>query len=828
MKTPKDFQTTDTAYGYLVGKYSAYITAKAKLNGGYRTGDFFVSPEDFLLKIKELFKQGVGTNVYNNPILFLDQINKQGTPTDYFTHPNTANHLWGDLKNTVGDVEVISIDFLNFVDPTIEIKEKWKQSIQVATGIKPNNVEFVKLSSRNNVFARATYRASGHLLKFEICLPGPVWHDVTFNHAIVEGIPVFVDISLKAMGEMYDSLKVNIVEGEININELPGTEAAQKLKKAFMKQTEKTFTLYGSLDSVYSSALFNYLAIKYSDNVKWMLNPLTSMSNAVACLVMEAFDPKADGEALNKILGTETTDKFLTFNVIDSPDLPSMTIHDFNTRSQFIEKLPLFGFYPIQTGFINIGASSDFDKNSLSGVCTFIAPESLLFGPVIEQGGHLKVIDTSITVTSKILDTFVFPRNMYVSEIEQKIEDHKKELPKDMPLTEEVPYVFPSNRNRSNKYMFADTRTNSYNESFMSRNVKRTGSFELYQISQIIHDNPEYNVKSLRISSGMLREDLTRHYPLTGAKVQIKLGTHAYHDSLQALYREAFLGSKDYDSISYVVIPEDDGRYLHGALTTKTKCFCGLTLEDHKKTLCAYTENSLYMATNSDHKDISIAFFESLRILASNGYVFNNALEVKLLYCETILKDLIGNKVKYTTSAEEAKKVVKIISDVTTIIDYPIRVTNCDEKVIALCNVVDYASDPFDSENSTKTPSMHELMGLDEDGLLNAAKLYTLPCYENNSVTMNITNTPLMIYLLKYGKDLTFSQYYHSPSNNQEALVNALKLMTVHDLCRFAYIAVTSKPRNALYYSSAPTDKLIIDVVSKIYDDFNSQPYYKL
>ena len=223
MKTPKDFQTADTAYGYLVGMYSAYITAKAKLNGGYRTGGFFASPENFLLKIKELFKQGVGTNVYNNPILFLDQINKQGTPTDYFTHPNTANHLWGDLKNTVGDVEVISIDFMNFVDPTIEIKEKWKQSIQVATGIKPNNVEFVKLSSRNNVFARATYRASGHLLKFEICLPGPVWHDVTFNHAIVEGIPVFVDISLKAMGEMYDSLKVNIVEGELNINELPGT-----------------------------------------------------------------------------------------------------------------------------------------------------------------------------------------------------------------------------------------------------------------------------------------------------------------------------------------------------------------------------------------------------------------------------------------------------------------------------------------------------------------------------------------------------------------------------------------------------------------------------
>jgi hypothetical protein len=95
-------------------------------------------------------------------------------------------------------------------------------------------------------------------------------------------------------------------------------------------------------------------------------------------------------------------------------------------------------------------------------------------------------------------------------------------------------------------------------------------------------------------------------------------------------------------------------------------------------------------------------------------------------------------------------------------------------------------------------------------------------------VTMNITNTPLMIYLLKYGKDLTFSQYYHSPSNNQEALVNALKLMTVHDLCRFASNDNISKTRNVQCYSSVPTDKPIIDVVSKIYDEFNSQPHYKL
>lgn len=818
MKHPKSFPSAESAYGMLKGMYNAYITTKAKLQSSYRFGSFFTDPDSLLLKIKELYNQGVAKNVYDNPILFLDQINKQGSPTDYFTHPNTANHMWSDLKKTVGDVEVVEVDFLNFVDPTISVRENWKQSIQAATGIKPANVDFVKLSTRHNVFAKATYRASGHLLKFEICLPGPVWHDVTFNHDIVEGIPVHIDLPLKAIGEMYDNLKLNLKEGEMNIEEMPNTASAQKHKMDFMKQTEKTFTLYGSLDSPYVSQLFNFLAIKYSDNVKWLLNPLTSTVNAIACLVMESFDRKTDGAKLNKSIGSDNISKYLLFTVIDSPELPSLTLHDFSSRSQFIDKISLYGFFPTWQGFRAAESSSYFDKSSLNGLCTFIAPESLLFGPVIEKEGHLKVIDTSITVTSKILDTFVFPKNMYESdkELASIVTSTSEEL------HENKQSLFKS-RDRSNKYMFADTRT-AYMPSSMD--FTNHGFFEMFQVTQIIHDNPEYNVKTLRMSSGMMRNDITRHYPLTGAKVQVKLGTHAYHDSLAEMYKEAFLGSKDYDNISYTVIPEEDGRYLHGSVTPKTKCHCGLPLEDHKKTLCPFTESSSFVATGAEHKDLSVTFFETLRTLSNNGFVFNNALELKLIYCEIIFKDLIDNKIKYTTTVEGASMVVSMLINTTAVIEYPIRVTGCDEKVLKLCSATPY-EDAFISltESTLRLPSLKEMMSYTEDELLIAAALYTLPCYENDSVTLNITNTPLMLYLLKYGKDLTYSQYYHSPSNNQEALIKALKLMVVHDLNRFASINTSSELKNALYLGSSSS---IVEMVSKIYDDFNSQPFYQL
>lgn len=760
-KVTMHLPTQDANYGRMYGKYVANVQAGAQVSIGLTGHRFLETADALLLEIKRMYGKGTGSSYYNNPVLYLDQINKQGTPVDYFTHPNTANHLWGETANIVGDAEVIKIDYLNFVDPTIAIVENWKQQVKEVTGIRPALMEFLTRNTKTNLYARATYRASGHLLKFEICLPGPVWHDVTFNHALFAGLPVYSEIFTKALVNYFDTFKQPMDQQVNHLYVDQHTEEVKKANQQYFKELDTTFTLYGMVSSPFMNSLFMYLARKYSSTVKFLMNPITSGINVLACLAMEEFDPVKDKVLLDKTragFGSVLDNKkLMSFVCLDSPDMPSLLMDDFNERIDFLNALPQMGFLSSSVNG-SMQKSHTFGKWNINGDQTFISPNSLLFGPVLDKSCHFKVIDTSIDVVSTIVDSIAYIKSCY---------KHPEQVVAQIKGTNQDP----------NSPDFVSGNWGSFPDSYkyQSENSSRHDSshFAMVHLTKVVHENPEYAKKSLWFSNGALYDDVTRHYPLKNAKVKIKLGVTPYGSEYKEIYKAAFNTPIDYDSHSYTVEPSEDGRYLHGAITGKTQCVCGMTFDEHKSTFCAFSEGLFEFSTGPN--DFTIMLWEAIKARIESGYIFSNGIELNVFRNKVAWDYLQANRQEFTTTNEGADMAITIL----TIGDRPmfsvVRAYGDIEKLIPYCYNMD--TKPKDKErqyNFRPLKKTSVLLSMTQEQLLEEIKLDE-NSYSNGSIVINGSRPALLIYILKYTQGVYLSQYLTMPGNlTEQTLKNVL------------------------------------------------------
>ena len=748
-KTILQLPSIDATYGNQYGRYVANIQAASQTTPSHTSIQFLQVAEVILADMKKMYKRGVGTNFYNNPVRYLDQINKQGSPVDYFTHPNTANHLWGNIANIVGDAEVIKMDYMNFVDPTVSIVENWKQQVKEVTGIQPAKMEFLARTTKTNLYARATYRASGHLMKFEICLPGPVWHDVTFNHALFAGLPVYSEIFTKAMVNYFDAFK-QPMDGAINhlVVDQHSNEAKQATQQ-FFKEIDQTFTLYGMVSSPITNTLFMYLARKYSSTVKFLMNPITSGISVLACMAMEEFDPVKDKQFFEKsrpVFGSAFDEgtKLMSFVCLDSPDMPSLLMNDFNERIDFLNALPQMGFMS-GSRLVSMQKCTSFSKLNINGDQTFISPSSLLFGPVIDKSCHFKIIDTSIDIVSVIVDSFATIRNSY-RDSEQQIPSFKGT--KLDPLSAD--YV------GGDWGYFPD----SYRQQSGDPVVSGSSYFTMIHLTKTVHENPEFVKDGLWFSSGPLYEDVVRHYPLKNTKVKIKLGVTPYGNELNEVYRAAYNTPIDYDSHSYIVEPSEDGRYLHGAITGKTQCVCGKSFDEHKDVFCAFSEG--LFDYNDGSSDFKVMLWKAIRAKIDSGYVFSNGVELNLFRSKTAWEYLQANRQAFTSTKEGADKAMAIFMPAERSMYTVVRAYGNIESLIPYCTNLDAPVDETASKeiqySFRKMTRTSVLLAMSQEQLLEEIKL-DKNSYLNGSIVINANRPALLIYILRYTQGVRLSQF---------------------------------------------------------------------
>lgn len=782
--TENGFPSPIATYGMYYGRYVNAVINSAIFKGRYRDGAYPVNITGLLNTLKTLFDQGVGTNLYKNPVRFLDKLKKQGKPCSYFSHPNTLNHLWSGPKTTTGDLEVLEIDYNNFVDPTVSMVEKWRAQTQAVTGIKANSIDMLVTNIGHSLFARATYLVSGHLQKFEICLPGNVWHDVTFNYGIIDHLPVFTDFTTKADADFFSAFKKPLDPdgGTQFISVDPESDAVIKASEQYEKLMNKTFTLYGTLEATDVSVGFMFVSAKYSATDLVLKNPITTSFNSTACIAMEQFDQVKDKEIFDKLYGTKIISRHLCFKVIDSPDMAPHLFEDFVERKEFLKELPKYGFISYVSNGYSYYVAKSYGPENIGSHCSIVAPNTMLFGSVIDTNDSIKVIDTSIKVVSKILDTFVIPRNMVN---QQKPEQY----------SEEVKQYYANN---SGLFLqFPDLPSEGVPR-------KRTqgdpiGAFDMYQITQNQHPEERFRNKSIRYSTGALQNEVVRHYPLTNANVSVQLAVQSYGSKLPDIYEAAFSTSMDYDRYAYTVMPEDDGTYLHGALTTQTKCICGRTIEDHIQQSCEYSEGEWKLSNYRSNNVVAIYFLSNLRDEITKGNTkFNNIVEINFLWLETALSYLLDIRTAALTDSKVAsvvKEIFMLASDLTLpsiciygeIEELKAFTRQKDEPIV-------YYSFRSVMSKEDEIPDVESIFSMTKRKLgeyLKASK-NPKPLLLGDKIIATSDNYEFIVYLLKYVRGVRISQFF-----TKEASFKSGSLLDDRKL-RQAIMATITHPLNVL------------------------------
>lgn len=811
------FPGTTVTYGTYYGKYVNAVINAAVFRGRYRDGAFPISIDDILKTIKGLYDKGIGVKFYKNPVRFLDQLAKQGKPCSYFSHPNTRNHLWNGLKTTMGDFEVFDIDYTNFVVPSTAVVEKWKEQTQSVTGIKANSIDILVTGVSRTVFARATYLVSGHLQKFEICLPGKVWHDVTFNYGIIDNLPVFTEMSSKADADFFETFNQPLVqEGGAQILSVdPDSEAVVKASKEYEKTINKTFTLYGTLDATQVSEAFMYLSEKYSNTEDYLKNPITSGSNCIACIAMERYDPVEDKKIFDKVYGTDRITRHLVFKVIDTPDMSQYLFDQYVERKEFLKQLPSYGFVSHAAYGHNSQVTKGFSIDDINSHCSFIAPNTMLFGTVLPAKDSIKVIDTSISVVSKVLDTFIIPRRMVNYQLPENQPQEVKEF------LEKHPKTWIS---------FPDLKLNP---TFLSSSDKSHAAFEMYQITQIEHEQERFRNKAIRYSSGSLTNNFIRHYPFSGARVKVMLGVMPFGSTPDKVYEAAHSESMNYDQYSYSVLPEEDGRYLHGALTADSLCICGKSIKDHTDHYCPYTEGELKLYSYNSNNKVALYFLEYLRyaIDSTETPKPNNVVDVNLIWMGTALMYLIENR-KVAMTDKKIAETVKSIFMLSSELTLPnLCVYGETEQLRAFT----WSSDD-DSGISVYYPQTGGEKEIpDVEGILNMSQrqlekyLSTSskqkPQIIDGKIIVTQDNYEFIVYLLKYVKGgIRISQYFTQKARfgsihgeNDSYLRKSIMRMISHPLN-----ILQSSPRLMNFFNGHPyDDSLIHKAIETLYTELD-------
>lgn len=778
------FPSPIASYGMFYGRYVNSVINSAIFKGRYRDGAYPVNITDLLDTLKTLFDRGVGTNLYKNPVRFLDKLEKQGTPCSYFSHPNTLNHLWSGPKTTTGDLEVLEIDYNNFVDPTIPMVEKWKAQTQAVTGIKANSIDMLVTNIGHALFARATYLVSGHLQKFEICLPGNVWHDVTFNYGIIDHLPVFTDFTTKADADFFSAFKMPIdPEGGTQfISVDPESDAVIKASEHYKKLMNKTFTLYGTLDATDTSVSFMFVSAKYSATDLVLKNPITTSFNSTACIAMEQFDQVKDKEIFDKLYGNKIISRHLCFKVIDSPDMAPHLFEDYVERKEFLKELPKYGFISYVSNGYSAQVVKSYRPESIGSHCSFVAPNTMLFGSVIDTKDSIKVIDTSINVVSKILDTFVIPRGLTNR---QKPEQYTEEVKQFLADNSGLFLQFPDLPGG------AAPTTNKQGDPL--------GAFDMYQITQNQHTEERFRNKSIRYSTGALLSDVVRHYPLTNANVSVQLAVQPYGAKLPDIYEAAFSTSMDYDRYEYTVLPETDGTYLHGALTPQTKCICGRTIEDHIQQSCEFSEGEWKLSSYRSNNVVAIHFLTNLRDEITKGNTkFNNIVEINFLWLETALSYLLDIRTAALIDPKVAavvKEIFMLASDLTL---PSICIYGEIEELKAFTRQKDepIVYDSFRSlmSKEDEIPDVESIFSMTKRKLgeyLKASKK-TKPLLLGDKIIATSDNYEFIVYLLKYVRGVRISQFFTKEASFKSGnMLNDSKL-------REAIMATITHPLNVL------------------------------
>lgn len=611
--------TTNDIYAIHVGAYYAATSIKtmmAETLGGKHPINRDITA---INRIGELLRSNPEiTRFYDCPTLFLSALYSTPRQPDYFTHPNTKNHMWGEFKETFNGFEMAKVSGVDFVDPTPVFKKSWSKELLNITGYVGTTMQFTKISLQTTLFGRATYRASGQLIKFEICLPNNLWIDVSYNFDLVEFLPasiyvtpsIFAEIAEEKTGESLNDQYNNSNRIDITID---GTN-----QKRISEGLARTISVIGTVRLRDRNFVYNYMLCRYSDNPYFLDNPITNEEQLCAMLLMND-DSSNITKYVNEKKIYDEPNKPMEFKVIDVAGLNTACLGMSEIKSELLSKLRFHGLNSYHCDLMpsthtqSMKKFTELSVDEIYGIRSALIPESVMFG-LNKTTDHIKIIDTSINLAMEVefSITYLCPdRDKLITSRYNNLVAYKPNKPG------EYNYIFPDTEleNITNATTDGPTSEKTTDLGLMVSTVSVLRSLDIDEktVSENVVSFQDSDANVIFTKGARLNYSLG----LSSFAFFRKIEHHPYKDETDL--KSAALGSVyNFNLLAYTAVPDSNGSYLHKVINKHSRCVCGLKLNAHTPDGCNIGNLLGLISLRNYQTSVKVAILEAVYKLKDN------------------------------------------------------------------------------------------------------------------------------------------------------------------------------------------------------------------